>query len=783
MDSFKKLFVVEFNRKNFLILVGEDHHFAFLEVNKEGKYSYPKYEDYKALDEIYNHFDWTKVPSFTKVEFRNVFRRAMSAFMSSVISINFGLALAAVVQDFASDKGYVITAESPTLLVKKVGDRENLEIYYGNEKITRDDVIRAINNNDSYNDSYKRAAIKAMDENLKCDPDAGLRIYYENMQITNLAFISEEKMSDNGKLNRRAYVDPSKHTIYLIKGVDEEVTEDNELFILHEFNHLFHLLWDSENSVYFNESSPLHEGMTSMIIGSDSYWFEQQVLRYFMANVDKFNFHTYNEHGLVLLIDELKEKYPNVDIDWILDEVKANFISNQSKEIKKEKEHPLDNADFVDEMFKIALSNIDKDDKFRAFESFASFLGVYDYNCWNAILNDVHGDNPLDKYFSLYVNELENRGLISPDRVKGILNLIEKLSFVVNANGKLYIADEAADLLDNSDGDYYVDSTLLGYKYNSFAMNGKFKFTCFDDYGNRKEVNVNDDMIQYIFVDDFAKIRLANYIADGEFRANSTLEEILNSFNEKNDLFGVKKYMTFSNGEVAMSEITDDMYVLVGYNTDGDIGLMLYQQDKLIYGTCDGLVSPTAKIPFSKYVKLVNTLNSRDFNSLDDIISKDGLNSIPGYILNYYMPNIDIDYVERELTDAQGQKHYFYNRTYNFREPFKTYVDGEELSLGAIELYAEFFPDKRPLVLHIAQDKEIEIGDIYKDNYSYVINYEEDGSAYAAEMSEILDYFGIEPENGIYNFTTDDLVRIVKNYLEEQDKLLLGKIENTNIKR
>ena len=54
---------------------------------------------------------------------------------------------------------------------------------------------------------------------------------------------------------------------------------------------------------------------------------------------------------------------------------------------------------------------------------------------------------------------------------------------------------------------------------------------------------------------------------------------------------------------------------------------------------------------------------------------------------------------------------------------------------------------------------------------------------YAEEMSEILDYFGIEPENGIYNFTTDDLVRISKNYLEEQDKLLLGKIENTNIKR
>ena len=29
MDSFKKLFVVGFNHKNFLILVGEDHHFAF----------------------------------------------------------------------------------------------------------------------------------------------------------------------------------------------------------------------------------------------------------------------------------------------------------------------------------------------------------------------------------------------------------------------------------------------------------------------------------------------------------------------------------------------------------------------------------------------------------------------------------------------------------------------------------------------------------------------------------------------------------------------------------
>ncbi len=271
--------------------------------------------------------------------------------------------------------------------VQKV-NRSSVDTFYGGSKVTYDDVVKTILANQNLSNFYKKMAMEVLEKNIYLDSEANLRIYYQNMFGIKVEVLSNEQMQKKGKGNYALY-DSEDNTIYVL-----EAYADYELLIQHELNHAFHTLFDKEKGIIISEEKgiALEEAITEEIIGSNEEYPElRKILKFLIDNVDNFNYHAYNCYGIAALISELKEKYPSIDIDKLIEYMDqiTEYNSENNEMIKI-----CDNLEFIEQCFNIVLANIDRDDISFAFNTFSKLF-------------DNQNSEILNKYRELYNQRLK----------------------------------------------------------------------------------------------------------------------------------------------------------------------------------------------------------------------------------------------------------------------------------------------------------------------------------------------------------------------------------------
>lgn len=592
---YKKLFTINYKNKKFLVLVDKYHRKTFLEILDDGKYNYLEYEDYKELNEIYNNFDYTikydknsrQMSYHEKV--RHKARLLTCEILLTGVLTGIGGAVGKWILDLDANEKRLVSISFQQLYKDTNSDRANIDSFYNNEIITREDVIDAINNNNKIDAHFKEIAIKVMDLNLELDPKLNLRIYYENIKNMSIFVEPWEVISKDNTTNRAGYFATTTKEIHLCEDYVA-----NPQTVAHELTHAMHNLIDTSKKeiLLINDSRgySLEEAMTNRIIANEfgylsSYSIQQKILSFLIDNVDEFNYHIYNEIGISGLIDELKNKYPDVDIDYIIDYIDTYTITNYN--IDNSQILPFEDMEFVNELFSIAINNIDRDDVYTSFDTFMKMFNSYHIDFYN-------------KYYSLYNSELVRRRFINREKY----DFINNINSIAYFNNNFYLGN-----LDNTYVDYDGNILTINDNYLLFPIDDSIKKMMISD--TARGINVNTR--------DYIGVIMSNKISSKEYR--NIVKELEN--NEKNIL-------------------VDDIFALVTKNIDL----------KNLYGTFDSLSKLLLydDYLYSKYDIYLEKYNNILIQN--GIISKEQMNqimSIQGFIetngVIYPYSNIDENFL------------------------------------------------------------------------------------------------------------------------------------------
>ncbi|MDE5539199.1 MAG: hypothetical protein K2J20_01790, partial [Bacilli bacterium] len=357
--TYKKLFNIQYNNKTFTIFIDENNRRTFLEIDEKGEYAYPDFEDFKALNEIYNNrnpFICYNVPKFTFKEKVRMTSMILAAIVASGCAIEAVNNRGLTVNDVDSVVEVGISKFTNTYI--EIKDLSELDDILGYKTISKEEIEMAIDNNDNLTPDLKSLAHQELDAILNEYPDADLRIFYENIKSLNVyMFETIEDLQKAQKLDGVAGSYSAVHnTIYLYKGTSDEVKA-------HEIKHTFHSFYRKVGDKVVVRSEEkghsLNEAMTNkltgMIIDTHTYENAGAILDYFLI-CDDYDFYDYNNKGIWYLIDKLSKKYPDVDIDYIV-----NCLDSLTDTLLKTGEYKYldESPDLLNELFLLATKQID----------------------------------------------------------------------------------------------------------------------------------------------------------------------------------------------------------------------------------------------------------------------------------------------------------------------------------------------------------------------------------------------------------------------------------------
>lgn len=430
---FKKLFTIKYHEKEFVILLASDGRKTFLEV-KHGHLEFPEYHDFCYLHNIFNNPS-EYLPTIKKLTFKEKVRLKSALLLLTTIPYSY------IAHSNINLFGKFEEKLSPYQQIEIITD---LDAFYESVTITREDCIEAINNNDSIAPEYKEIAIMALDNNLKIAPNINLRVFYEN--VVDLKIISVDSHSLKNKINlyAAACYNPGENTIYLSDSI-------SKFTIIHEFNHIFCHLIDDDKRICVHGSTlgrSLEEAMTDKITASIidrsevPYSNEYRLLNFYMKCLPGYDYDAYYKEGISGLITMLKESFPGVDIDYLINfsDAMTNAELKMSEFIRLYEQN-----EFLDELFKICLRSIKKD---NLFESFNNFMDLISYN-----------DTSYLKYFDEYIDYLLQEKYISKD----IHQLYKNTNYLAIDDGEFYLSGSKDTIMT-------YDKTILNSNPNSLYI-------------------------------------------------------------------------------------------------------------------------------------------------------------------------------------------------------------------------------------------------------------------------------------------------------------------------
>ena len=758
-----KLFGITFNNKKFLLFGGDqsvDYRILFLELKEDGTIDYPELSDYEALNEIYNKKDYIKYAEKKPMSQK---ARIKSTILSVLMAADL-LALAHVAKPAFSTLGQLVKSINHEV----VTDRESFSSFF-QEEVTREDVVRAISENRNIPDKYKHIAVEVLDVNLELDPEMDLHLFYEN--IKRMSFQSVYRYDI-------AYLDMCDHAaawyniatgrIFVYKEY-----EDDEGTIFHEINHAAHDIMILKDDIFFeiNDSrgQSLEEAMTEKIKGEAynpwAYETQRRFLNYFLLNTKEFNYSEYNKAGIPGLIDELKVLYPDVDIDYIITYLDAWTRSNNAN-INEIKHYNF--REFQDELFKIAIANINLNNPYGLLYSFSDlFMNEYDYDTameyfrrYNQALVDkgcseIYGsfklkeelyafrkgllkESELDnEYFeSIFEDVLNNMNRENAYQDLDIFvllltrtghsNMIEENKYIERYDEKIaslgYLTEEQIqqtrsinNMIRTEEGEYCwcVDPGLIfsrtgtAYGYLSIPFGVEYHATIFDEDGiSRKTTLPGDPLEVHQMNDSYEQDCVLRYLVKHP-EANLYSKETKEGIAAENSFFDNRKCNMFTSGEEAFPKITPDMFVEIGLDENGKIGFKLMQGEKCIYSTCDHFSGYTSKIPYSIYTKFYCETDEEEEKSVDRLLSEKYLSHVKQEFLSYYCPNLS-------FTETKGEPEKVHRTYIDIDGSSHTYNSYESPMIREYEF-------ESPITL-ILDGNEVPIQDVF-----FYVNFSKDG--------------------------------------------------------
>ncbi len=580
--TYKKLFDIKYNNKKFTIFIDENFRRTFLELNAKGEYIYPEYEDFKALNEIYNNHDPFKCFSVKKYTFKEKVRMT-SMILASVLAVTIAYETVKAKGLTINDTGNVVEVGIAKITNSyiEIKDLSELDDILGYKTISKEEIHAAIDKNFNLTPDLKEIAHAEIEATIVKYPDTDLRVGYENLKTLNVNMfetIEELQASQDNQAIAGSY-DVLTNTINFYREAPSDVKA-------HEIRHaLFNFYRKIEDKVVVRTceyghslDEAMNSKLTSLTHADNSYTNERAILDYLSSCVE-FDFYDYNNKGIWSLIAKLKSAYPDIDIDYIVttsDSLKDTLIN--LGEYKYLDEAP----EFLNELFLLATKqiNLKSNDVYEPFYNFARL-----FSC-------VKNGDLLFDYLNQYNEHLLNLGYANIKDVDDIKNkcevckTFEGLAFTYNFVSPVVTTEshENYSIVEPVDmyGNIIDDADLL---YNTLAVN-----------------NMSRLLIPKI-------IKNSDTYGTPEFWQNFALQ---NSFLHGYQINSLPIYL---NGEYLKNEFLGNLIVQIGCDEFGKVGYILsYQDGTNFYQSSYNLTYLSDKISFMFF-----TANVIDMENLTEI--------------------------------------------------------------------------------------------------------------------------------------------------------------------
>lgn len=811
-NVYKKLFNINYNNKTFTIFLDKYGRRTFLEVSNEGKYKYPTIDDFIYLHKIYNernpfvsYYDiGDKLPVYKpkKVTFKEGvldLTKFISVVLAGVIGFNSFVSF-----ELRKNNDKDILEVKPAYINSCFDDAKTLDSYLGIDNVSEEDLIAVINNNPNLDDMYKEKAIMLAQHIKKEHPNTDNRIFYDNMKSIEVYDLENNDENKNIAGLYNSYLNIIKVKKQNIPKESSNQYSDSfeDEVILHEFAHAYHC-WanNTQNQGYIYRSEKigysLDEAMTNKVIeglfnySTSTYQREGKLLNYLLTFVN-YNYYDYEKGGIDRFYNLLKEKYPDVDIDYIFyySDTMHNASINQGINIIIQ-EVP----EYLDCLFDLCIHKIDLNN--NPYGSLMNFLKLIDYNDYLDIAtNYINKYNEILKIYGYENNVLGQNELLN--KVKEIEELnnfdhfLNNITIDSNTTGSQIYQPlkEYLKTVNTSSDNFYQ----LLKKYNDFLTSQGFSkenIISEQEYLNKSQKYQNLSINGYAITKDGnvyftvnipekdrvynSETRLPVLDKDGKVtlldinNVNQTsniggIQSIFNYYlltNSLNDLswynysffekeydispYDYNKIDTSLNGNVITHDYIDNLIVTIGVNADGTNSYKLTSRDgKVLYHTGN----PVIKIPFlfSDYLKIDGYKETIELNS---VFSKD-------YLKKFVLDNT--------RTDIENKK----------------YINYDELN-DKIE-----FKQRPTIILNNDPDNEILFNNIFvvgeenKDNNSmdvyltinnsryYLLSINNGESFEISSLYDVLKYYRLYDETkSPTKFSTNELIDLFTNYLNE----------------
>ena len=810
-NIYKKLFNINYNNKTFTIFLDKYGRKTFLELSTEGKYKYPNIDEFIYLHKIYNERNpfvfyygiGDKLPAYKPKKF--TFKegvldltKVISVVLAGVISYN-----SLVSFELNKNKENDVLEVKPTYIDNYLDNADALDPYIGSDIISEEDLIAAINNNPNLDDIYKERAILLAQHIKKEHPNTDNRIFYDNMKTLKIFSLEDNNENQHKCGIYNSYINAikikNKNTVEDTSNKDQYSFE-NEI-ILHELAHAYHC-WTSKNQdqkyVYRTNTIgySLDEAMTNKVIEglfnftTRTYIREGELLDYLLTFVN-YNYYDYEQGGIDKLYNMLKEKYPEVDIEYIFNVSDTMHITyfEQGNDIKIQ-----DNSEYLDCLFDLCIHNIDFNNPYG---SLMNFLKLIDYNDYLDIAtNYINKYNEILKIYGYENNVLGQDELLNKlkeiEELNNFDHFLNNITIDSNTTGpQIYqpLKEYLKTVNTTSDNFYQILK-----KYNDFLTTQGFSkenIISEQEYLNKSQKYQNLSISGYAITKDGnvyftvnipekdrvynSETRLPILDTDGKV----TLLDI-NNVNQTSNIGGIQSIFNYYlltnplsdlswynysffekeydispydynevdislNGNVITHNYIDNLMVTIGVNADGTNSYKLTSRDgKVLYQTGN----PVIKIPFlfSDYLKIDGYKQTVELSS---VFSKDYLKK---FVLN------------DSRTDIENKQYIYYDEL-NDKIEFK--------QRPTIILNND--PDNEILFNNIfvagEENKDNNLMDVYltiNNSRYYLFSKNSSEPLKTSTLYDVLNYYGLYDETNFSNrYSTNELIDLFTNYLNE----------------
>jgi len=588
--EYKKIFDLNLNNKKFTIFIDDKGRFTFLEKNNKGEYIYPLLEDFLFLHNVYNNVNPFILYDVNRYSFEEKVRYGIATTMAVVTllttSINFGRTIGRLEANVKD--GEVVISESPEpyeetepyyVAINKPSD---LDRFFDSEKITPEVVREAINNNENLPKEYKILCHMLLNEISSRYPEADLGVFYLNVKDLKIREITSDDLQKEFKqAGIAANFDVNNSTINI------DSTSRRE-FKAHEIAHNFTVLSKEIDDKYVYKTctyghsldEAMNNKLASLVVKTNSYYQEEAIID-FLSSCVEYDIADYINYGIDYLIISLKNKYPDVDIDFIVKTIDAIKTTNVEFGVVI----PFDaNMSFIDELFSICQKNVNAYD--NCYTAFTKFARVLDYANDRDLVYTY-----LDRY-NEYLKSIGINNIVTSEEVRNKAKELQNISGFAFYNDSFYPLVNHEEVINGNklfvpkvykDGEYL---NPVGFGEQEF-LTRKISYLTYS-YPENKDI-YNTSLYWEKMAFDTGTFSIRN----------------------------IKPMRFYYNGEYIGEEFYNKVNVQFGLTNLGEIAYKLVNQNNdIIYASSDDMNHLSAGVSLKTYYETNSAFNSLELTNI-----------------------------------------------------------------------------------------------------------------------------------------------------------------------